>query len=130
MKLKKTLNAYRSITHASMKTIVPLKVLQPYKEVIEKEVWGPVFWTVFHKKAKGGFTKQWLKRFGNSIPCPDCKEHYFELLQRFPIELFDRPKAKGYNNEVYAWLIHNMVNTERSNKPFFSWKEYERKYND
>lgn len=104
--------------------ITPLKVLAPYKEVIEKEVWGPVFWTVFHKKAKEGFADKWLRRFGNSIPCPDCKEHYFELLQRFPIKLFHKSKS----DEIYAWMLHNMVNTERSNKPYFSWKEYERKY--
>ena len=103
-----------------MKTIKPLKVLQHYKEVIEKEVWGPVFWTVLHKKAKQGLTKNWLNKFTESIICPDCKEHFIELQKRFPIDIFC--------SEVWAWLVHNMVNTERSNKPFFSWKEYERKY--
>jgi hypothetical protein len=106
-----------------MATLKPLKVLEPYKEVLEKPVWGPVFWAVFHKKAKQGFTKQWLKRFSNSIMCPDCKEHFEELLIRFPIEIFD-------NHEVYAWILHNMVNTERANKPYFSWSEYMRKYKD
>lgn len=107
-----------------MKTIQPLKVLQPYKEVLEKPVWGPVFWTVFHKKAKKGFTQRWLNQFAVSIICPDCKEHFEELLKRFPIKIFRKE-----DHELWAWLIHNMVNTERSNKPFFSWEEYERKYN-
>lgn len=105
-------------------TIKPLAVLASYKEVLDKPVWGPVFWIVFHDKAKKGFTREWLIRFGNSIPCPDCKEHYMELLKRFPINLF-MPKRL---HVLYGWLLHNMVNTERSNKPFFSWEEYKHKY--
>lgn len=101
-------------------TIEPLKELAVFKDILEKDVWGPVFWSLFHKQAKRGFSKLWLDQFEKSIICPDCREHFIELRKRFPIYKFD--------SEVWAWLIHNMVNTERSNKPFYSWDEYERNY--
>lgn len=101
----------------------PLKALLPYKETLEKDVWGPVFWKVFHLKSKKGFAKQWLDGFEASIMCPDCKEHFAELRQRFPREAFA-------SDEDWGWLVHNMVNTERSNKPFYSYAEWRRNKDD
>lgn len=96
-------------------TVANLKI---YRDVLEKHVWGPVYWTLFHKQAQKGFTERWLNQFERAIPCPDCREHFAELRQRFPLYMF--------KDEVWAWLIHNMVNTEQSNKPFYSWASYER----
>lgn len=101
----------------------PLKALQPYKETLAKDVWGPVFWKVLHHRAKKGLTEKWLDGFTASIMCPDCKEHWVELRQRFPRKAFA-------DDEAYAWLLHNMVNTERSNKPFYSWEEFQRNKDD
>lgn len=101
----------------------PLKALQPYKETLAKDVWGPVFWRIFHLRAKKGFTTAWLDGFEASIMCPDCKEHFVELRKRFPIKAFS-------SDETWAWLVHNMVNTERSNKPFYSFEEWERNKDD
>lgn len=101
----------------------PLKALQPYKETLAKEIWGPVFWEVFHQRAKKGFTKPWLDGFAASIICPDCREHFIELRHRFPQEAFA-------SDEHWAWLIHNMVNTERSNKPYYSYEEWKRNKDD
>jgi hypothetical protein len=103
------------------KTIQPLKQLEVFGDILDKPIWGPVFWILFHKQAKNKFTEEWLDQFQESIICQNCKEHFTELRQRFPIKIFK-------DHEVYAWLIHNMVNTERANKPFFSWEEYERTY--
>lgn len=100
-----------------------LKALQPYKEVLEKEVWGPVFWKLLHQRAKSGLTKRWLDGFTESIMCPDCKEHFLELRARFPLEAFA-------DHEAWAWAMHNCVNTERSNKPFYSWEEFQRHKDD
>jgi hypothetical protein len=53
-----------------------VKNLAIYKDVLEKPVWGPVFWTLFHKQAKQGFSESWLNQFEKAIPCPDCREHF------------------------------------------------------
>lgn len=92
--------------------------LKIYRDVLEKSVWGPVYWTLFHKQAQRGFSERWLNQFEAAIPCPDCRDHFKELRERFPRWCF--------TDEVWAWLLHNMVNTERSNKPFYTWAEYER----
>lgn len=101
----------------------PLKALQPYKEVLAKEVWGPVFWKVLHHRAKRGLTERWLDGFEAAIMCPDCKEHFGLLRQRFPLRAFA-------DSEHWAWAMHNMVNTERSNKPFYSYEEWQRHKDD
>ncbi len=102
----------------------PLKALQPYKDVLEKDVWGPVFWKMLHTRAlEHGLTKRWLDGFTDAIMCKDCKEHFIELRARFPLEVF-------VDDEAWAWAMHNAVNTERSNKPFYSWEEFQRHRND
>ncbi len=101
----------------------PLKALVPYKEILDKPVWGPVYWALLHNRAKTGLTKRWLDGFEAAIMCPDCKEHFHELRERFPIEAFA-------SDEAWAWAMHNAVNTERANKPFYSWEEFRRHRDD
>lgn len=117
----------------SRKTIRPLAQLEIFGDILDKPIWGPVFWKLFHKQSKAGFTEKWLDQFQESIICPNCKEHFIELRQRFPLHDFSNPVITPYKSnikfhEYWGWLIHNMVNTERANKPFFSWEEYERTY--
>jgi len=97
----------------------PLRALLPYKEVLEKDVWGPVYWKILHLRAKTGLTERWLDGFEAATMCPDCKEHFAELRKRFPREAFA-------SDETWAWTIHNMVNIERANKPFYSYAEWMR----
>lgn len=82
-----------------------------------------MFWKLLHKRAKTGLTKRWLDSFESSIPCPDCREHFTELRQRFPLDLFADHEAA-----VFVW--HNAVNTERANKPFYSFSAWKRHKND
>lgn len=106
------------------KTPKPLKALRVYLTVEAKEVWGPVYWKLLHRRAKEqGLTERWLDGFTEAIPCPDCKEHFIELRTKFPRETFA-------DDESWAWAMHNAVNTERSNKPFHSWAEYQRHRDD
>lgn len=101
----------------------PLKALQPYKEVLEKEVWGPVFWKVLHHRAKQGLTERWLDGFQAAIMCPDCLLHFCQLRERFPRKAFA-------DDEHAVWFWHNAVNTERANKPFYYYEEWLRHKDD
>lgn len=108
----------------SAKSPKPLKALKAYLEVEEKDVWGPVYWSLLHRRAKEqGLTERWLDGFESAIVCPDCKEHFVELRSRFPRAVFA-------DDEAWAWAMHNAVNTERANKPFYSWAEFQRHRND
>lgn len=93
------------------------------KDILEKPVWGPVFWKVFHMQAKKGFTERWLDRFDASIICPDCKEHWIALRSRFPRCVFK-------DDECWGWAMHNFTNTEHANRPFYSYEEFQRHRND
>lgn len=101
----------------------PLKALQAYREVLDLEVWGPIYWKILHERAKSGLTKRWLDGFESAIMCPDCKLHFAQLRIRFPLELFASHEAA-----VFVW--HNMVNTERANKPFYAHEEWLRHKDD
>lgn len=114
----------------SRKTIQPLKQLEIFADILDKPIWGPVFWILFHKQSKIGFTENWLDQFTESIICPYCKEHFKELRQRFPLIYNVTIDKLIKAHEYWGWLIHNMVNTEQSNKPFFSWEEYKGKYSN
>ena len=95
----------------------PLKALLPYKEVLEKEVWGPIYWKILHHRAKRGLTERWLDGFEAAIMCELCKEHFRQMREQYPREIFA-------GDEEFCWFIHNRVNLERSNKPFMPWREY------
>lgn len=102
----------------------PLRVLAGYKNILEKPVWGPVFWKILHHRAKEhGLTERWLDGFQAAIMCPMCKDHFRLLRERYPRHLFK-------NDEAWAWMVHNCTNTEQSNKPFFTWLDYEVTYGD
>lgn len=102
-----------------MKALESLKV---YAKETDKTVWGPFFWQVLHNQAKEyKITTRWLNAFIKAIPCHDCREHFIETIKNHPIEV-----AK--NDLLWTWIVHNIVNTERSNRPFFSLNEFKRKY--
>lgn len=101
----------------------PLKALLSFLTIQEKEIWGPVFWKLLHRRAKTGLTKRWLDSFEASIPCPDCRDHFASLRERMPLELFADHEAA-----IFVW--HNLVNTERANKPYFTHTEWLRHKDD
>lgn len=102
----------------------PLKGLLVYKDVIEKEIWGPVFWKVLHYRAKSpGLTERWLNGFEAAIPCLLCQEHLRQLREKYPMKVFA-------SSEAYSWFLHNRVSEERSNKNFMPWREYLITYKD
>ncbi len=86
-----------------------------------KDVWGRLLWEILIRRAKrSGLTKKWLDEFESAIPCPICREHFIEIRKRYPIHIFSK--------QVYwVWNAKNVTNTERTNKPFFTFTEFEKK---
>jgi len=84
---------------------------------IPPEIWGPFFWHTIHITALGypsepGYQhKKAAKEFYESlkvlIPCPICRDHYAEHIEKFPITPhLDR------RSDLFKWtvLLHNEVN--------------------
>ena len=83
---------------------------------MEPTIWGPHAWTFLHSitfqypENPTDMEKQKYYTFFNSLkntlPCPNCREHYAQNYEKIPIRLDTR-------NELIEWLIdiHNSVNT-------------------
>jgi hypothetical protein len=84
---------------------------------IPPQTWGPFFWHTIHIVALGYPTdpshghKKAAKEFFESlkflIPCPICKDHYVEHMEKYPITPhLDR------RSDLFRWtiLLHNEVN--------------------
>ena len=83
---------------------------------MEPTVWGPHAWTFLHSitfqypenptdmEKKKYYT--FFNSLKNTLPCPNCREHYAQNFEDIPIRLDTR-------NELIEWLIdiHNSVNT-------------------
>ena len=87
--------------------------------------WGPALWTILHSSAEriGSNHTRYLQheesrlwsglltslRF--SLPCPQCKRHYSDYLQRHPLPLISQQLIR-------EWLfsLHQEVN-QRNQKP-------------
>jgi len=93
-------------------------------------VWGPIFWMTMHITTLGysdfpnDTDKQgaiaFFESLQHTIPCPICKQHYKECLEKYPVR-----NAVGSKQTLIRWLfmIHNLVNKEL-NKSQISWEEF------
>jgi hypothetical protein len=84
---------------------------------IPPETWGPFFWHTIHIAALGYSTqpsyneKKAAKDFFESlrfmIPCPVCRDHYNEHMEKFPLT----PHLDS-RKDLFRWtiLLHNQVN--------------------
>jgi len=92
---------------------------------IPPEAWGPFFWHTIHIVALGYPSepshahKKAAKEFYESlkilIPCPICKDHYVEHLEKYPLTPhLDR------RSDLFRWtiLLHNEVNKTLDKPPF------------
>jgi Erv1 / Alr family len=88
--------------------------------------WGPFFWHTMHIVALGypvkatyghkKAAKDFFESLTFLIPCPICRDHYAEFLQKMPISPFlDR------RDDLFKWTVelHNNVN-ETLGKPKYS----------
>ena len=99
---------------------------------MEPNIWGPSAWTFLHTIAlqypelPTDDDKKQYYIFFNSLkdvlPCPNCRIHYSEHLDKFPIQLESR-------KELSEWLIdiHNEVNT-MTGKRKHSYEEVKKQY--
>ena len=84
---------------------------------IPPEVWGPFFWTTIHITALGyppsptyahkKAAKEFFESLKFLIPCPICRDHYIEHMEKYPITAhLDR------RIDLFRWtiLLHNEVN--------------------
>ena len=80
-------------------------------------VWGPFFWHAIHITAlsypadpsygQKRAAKEFFESLGHLIPCPKCREHYQQYLQKMPISPhLDR------RDDLFRWTVnvHNEVN--------------------
>lgn len=100
---------------------------------MEPNIWGPGAWTFLHSitfqypEVPSDVDKQKYYTFFNSLknvlPCPICREHYTNNLEKLPLRLDNR-------NNLIEWLIdiHNEVNY-LNNKKIYSYDEVYEIYN-
>ncbi len=96
---------------------------------IPPEVWGPFFWHTIHITALGypkeptyahkKAAKEFFESLQFLIPCPICREHYQQHLEKYPLTPhLDR------RSDLFRWtvLLHNEVN-KMLGKPEFTEAE-------
>lgn len=89
--------------------------------------WGPHGWGFFHAvtfaypQNPDTLTKQQYAQFfdsiGNVLPCGICRQHFADMLKKYPIDLTSR-------DTLTRWLVdrHNQVN-QRLGKPIMSYDQ-------
>jgi hypothetical protein len=92
---------------------------------IPPEVWGPFFWNTIHIAALGypakpsyahkKAAKQFFESLVLLIPCPICRTHYSEYLEKYPIS--PHLDSRG---DLFKWthLLHNEVNKMLNKRSF------------
>ncbi len=89
------------------------------------ESWGPFFWHTMHIAALGypneptyghkKAAKEFFESLQFLIPCPICRDHYKEHLEKYPITPhLDR------KDDLFHWtvLLHNQVNAKLKKAAF------------
>lgn len=101
---------------------------------MSKKEWGPACWYLFHGLASKVKEEEfhnvknslWSQIEGVCInlPCPDCKSHATELIQKSKKDLILSSKR---NLEVFLFDFHNLVN-KRNGTRQMSMEEYDNLY--
>lgn len=84
------------------------------------KVWGPIFWTYLHAYAELFFDQpndqsmKFLTTFSDTIPCPECQEHFKTYLNLHSLE---------GDLRKYIFNLHNSVN-RRLKKKEITWQFY------
>ena len=96
---------------------------------MEPEIWGPHAWQFLHSitlsypdnptlEDKNNHA-QFFNSIQNILPCQNCKDHYTQNLQAFPVE-----QHLDNKESLFRWLVdvHNRVNVT-NNKREYSYDE-------
>jgi len=107
------------------------KAMNPFPPMgMSPAVWGPIFWATMHIVTLGYSTSPskeeqtaitaFFESLVHAIPCPICKSHYAEALEKMPIAavISDR-------DALIEWCfnLHNYVN-KQLNSAELSWPDY------
>ena len=93
------------------------------------KIWGPALWNLLHSLAEksGKFNKinqvndekrVWFNLLNNlrfSLPCPLCKKHYKEYINKNPIERIISYSGSEFNMKLREWLFSLHENVNRTN---------------
>lgn len=100
------------------------------------EIWGPMFWATMHilslaypeepTYSEKRAAKDFFNALAHLLPCPVCRSHYKETLQKLPVETWlDNRKSLV----EWVWMVHNDVN-QRLGKPTITQTEFFRRYTE
>lgn len=124
---------------------MPCSCIVPGPKYPENQEWGPFVWRMLHSLAER-VTKvvtplyqkderhAWvniLNTTGTMLPCSDCRDHYKQYLERFPVkDIMTLPYA-SLGEWIRRWIfnIHNSVNV-RLDKPIFSYNDLATTYSN
>lgn len=100
------------------------------------EIWGPIFWAMMHilsmaypedpTYSEKRSAKELFNALVHLLPCPVCRSHYKETLQKIPVETWLDNRTSLVE---WVWMVHNDVN-ERLGKPVISQAEFVRRYTE
>lgn len=101
-------------------------------EVQDTSIWGSALWSILHILAEQSGKKtnllqqdnerrawqQFVPAITDVIPCPDCRQHFIQLLRDSPFVLPN--EYAGFNTYIRDWFYnaHELVN-QRLGKPSF-----------
>jgi hypothetical protein len=80
-----------------------------------KEIWGPIKWKELHCRALIDFPmdkeEQWFEEFLDGLPCPHCRKHFEQFLEKHPPPFENR-------ESFFKWTVdaHNHVNGKLGKK--------------
>lgn len=93
-----------------------------------KKFWGESWWVVLHSAAAGytldkaPYYRLLISSYTGLIPCQQCRDHFKENLQKYPVEKYLRS-----NEDLLFWtyIVHDAVNqshnvTKPQDRPKFS----------
>lgn len=103
---------------------------------IPPEIWGPMFWSTLHitslaypddpTYAEKRAAKEFFNALAHLLPCPVCRNHFSEILQKSPVENWvDNRKSLT----EWTWSAHNQVN-QKLGKPEITMTEFYKRYSD
>ena len=98
---------------------------------VDRDVWGPAFWTALHTASfaypdhpdadQRRHMRAYIDAHASVLPCPDCREHFADMLRECGAD-YDRALAGRDALTRFLVDIHNRVN-QRLGKPTKAYVE-------
>lgn len=100
---------------------------------MEPNIWGPIYWDLFHTTASACKTRKECLAFqtifpkmASTIKCPTCTQHITNFMARTTVESF-LFRFEELSALRFTWSLHNSVN-QSLGKPPFPWQEAHKIY--